>query len=141
MKPSRLYICVPREKKGIIAVVRKYFNEHFHKVFSEWHRNGGGSGDLGEEVAQLDMYRIWNGAHLQLYTVLDHNTNGYAELLSVLLPEEATEPVEALITFLEGHDFVTSHTHLRERPFGFKCFEPYLDQWYIHQSKKPFHHQ
>lgn len=139
MNPSRLYICVSKEQKGLIPTVREYLEKHFHKVLSDWRRNGGDSGDLGEEVAQLEQYRLSNGANLQLYTVLDHNTNGYAELISILFPELSTKETDDLVAFLDGHGFVSNHKHLRERPFGYKSFEPYLDDWYHAGRVKPFY--
>ncbi|MDB5266302.1 MAG: hypothetical protein JWN89_117 [Parcubacteria group bacterium] len=136
--PSALYVCAGKSDKGIIGKVRTYVEKKFHKVFSEWHRSGGGSGDLSEEIAQLDSYRLFNGAQFQLYTVLDHNTNGYAEFVSVLLPHKHTDEVRELVKHLVELDFVTSHKNLRERPYGYKCHDAYLNEYYRESGKKPF---
>ncbi|MBX4195859.1 hypothetical protein KW796_02810 [Candidatus Parcubacteria bacterium] len=136
-EPSRLYICVGRSE-SLILYVRQYLEGHFHKVHSEWRKSGGRSGDLHEEIAHLDQYELSNGAGIQLYTLLDHSTNGYAECLSVLLPREHADGVKELVTFLTTLDFVTSHKNLRERPLGFKSYQAYLDDWYREGDQKPF---
>ena len=140
MNMKRMYICVPKEERGLIEKVRTFFEKQYHKVLSEWQRRGGENGDLYEEIAQLDQYHLPNGGAVQLYTVKDHNMDGYAELVSVLFTEKDVggKDSQELSAFLTALDFVTSPAHLRERPRGFHCFEGYLIEWYEKIDISPF---
>lgn len=143
MHQSRFYVSVTQEQRGLIGKVRDHFEKNFRKRFSQWQKGGGGSGDLYEEIAQLDEYWTRNRASIQLYTIEDNHCNGYREFVSVLIllpefSEEEKPEVEELTQFLTEQDFVTSHKHLRERPAGGHDFEPYLDEWYRPEKKLPF---
>jgi hypothetical protein len=135
-------LCVGRSDKCIGDRIRAYLEaRHYHKVFSEWRRSGGDSGALGVEIAQLDQYRpLDTSAQIQIYTVVDDSCNGFAEFVSVMLTHKHTDEVRAFIVFLEANDFVTNHKNLRSRPSGFKCFDPYLDEWYQSGKVRPFWH-
>lgn len=124
------------DKKGMAGKIRKLLNDHWYRVSGEYHKSGGRSGDLGEEVAEFDEYvSPCEEGSAQLYTVKDDSVNGYAELISVLLklPGKSEERSE-LVSFLEKNHFVSDHTSFKERPFGYKSFMDYLDSEHSHQS-------
>ncbi len=139
------YLCVSKDLAGIIEAVREYFEKSYYKSLSEWRMSGGRSGDLYRETAQLDQYDLLNGSAIQLYTVRDDNTNGYAELVSIfpsqLFFNKTDGEAEKLMKFLTPFCFVRNHQHLRERPFPHNnYFDSYLDEWYEPKSTKPFGH-
>lgn len=131
-EPRRFYTCIPREEKGLSDALRTYCETHFgREIFHERRRDGERSGDLYEEVASLAEYRTRDGnSRIQLYVAEDDNTNGYAMMISVLLPDGGGDDIEAFASFLQEHDLVSSHKRLQKGPSRNPTFRPYLNGWY-----------
>ena len=135
---KRFYLFVPEKQFGLGAKIRELLEKSQSHAHSEW-SEGARDGDLFSETAQIDMYHAGDGG-VQLYVVIDNNTNGRAELISVLYTPAAEKHISDLLKLLDEHDFVPKHTSFAKRPASNNCFGGYLDFWYQPASKKPFAH-
>jgi len=139
MVTSKNYVIVGREQEGLAGVLRGFLNARLSKIFGEYHRTGGTSGDLWSETAEFEVYHPDSDGWVHVYTVIDDTTSGFALLISVIFSLPADSPVHKTVaTFLQEHDFVTSHASFKARPFGCKSFASYLDEPYFPSTKTPF---
>lgn len=98
---------------------------------------GGRSGDLAAESMEFEVYHsgsengMTRGA-VYVYSVVDDSSSGFMQSFSVLidLPEDRDRGSrEAINAFLDELDFVGKHVSFQERPFGYKSYRGYLDDW------------
>lgn len=129
-----------------------------YREIAIFQKSGGRSGDLGAETMEFEAYMIGseNGmtrGAVYVYSVVDDSCNGFRQTFSVLVgfPEDRDrEDREAFIAFLDELDFVAKHRSFQERPFGFKSYRGYLDDWsgiaglreaFIHEERVPSQRQ
>lgn len=139
-KETQHYLRVGKDNKGFADKVRKLMKELFRLTSTEFYISGGGDGDLHQETAEWNSFDAGYNARVELYTVHDDSTNGYAECVSVIcrLPGEQTENMKKLLEFLEQRDFVSKYTSFEKRPMGYKSFASYLKNPYSPTRKASF---
>ncbi len=135
-KTVRLYRRVGKEGSSLVVSMHKTLERMLGQVFHEYHRSGGQSGDLGQEVANLTLYSDGEST-LQLYVVSDDNTNGFSICISVIGELRGAQGEEAM-SFLRACDLVSSHSSFKERTPGFHAFADYLEELYTIPRNGPF---
>lgn len=140
-KITRHYLRVGKKDKGFVHGVRKCMKDLFGEpVSTEMHISGGRAGDMHQETAEWNLFEAGPDGRVELYTVADESTNGYAECFSVIcrsLDEEADD-VRGLLEYLDRHDFVSRYSSFEKRPDGYKTFASYLDDSYQLLRRHPF---
>ncbi|OGY36943.1 MAG: hypothetical protein A3E36_04190 [Candidatus Andersenbacteria bacterium RIFCSPHIGHO2_12_FULL_45_11b] len=133
MKRFRIF---DRSQKELPRLIFGYINKFgLYQEASVFMLSGGRSGDLGSEMMECYLFvdgreNGYNVGTIHFYSVIDDASNGYAEMVSILisLPDDSEVRLK-LLAFLDQQEFAGSHSSFKQRPLGYHSYRAYLDDF------------
>lgn len=137
-KPIKRYLRHGREKSGVVEALKGFLKDKVRLHYLEQHNRGGSDGEMHTENAELSHYIDSYGAGIQVYILTECSTNGYAVTISVILFKTESTTINEILSYLDEHDFVSSHASFKERIVGYHYFGEYLEAWFEPTKTEPF---